>query len=355
MSSDASGAKWVIGAGALMGAAAALLSLLGNPVNTGICISCFLENAVGALGLHDNARMWYARPELAGFFLGSFVSALLRREFQPRSGGAGLTGFGLGMMMIVGSAVFIGCPIKVFLRLAGGDFTAWAGVVGLVAGVWAGLKALGVSDLGYGGKTTRAPTPVALGIVVAVALLALLTFVPGALKASTGGGGALHAPAWISLVAGLAVGFACQGSRFCVTGQVRDMLLTRRPENGLGLAAFFIVALVINLSTGGFNPAYAESPGVHLEWWWSFLGMALTGWAAVVAGGCPFRQIVKAGEGDLDGAMITAGMLLGAMLVETWGLASTSAGTTPQGRAAVLVGLAGLLALSVPRLKAARG
>lgn len=341
--------KWPVGAGLLMGAAAALLAFLGNPVNTGICVSCFLENAVGALGLHNDSRMWYARPELTGFFLGAFLSALARREFSAKTAGSGFVGIGLGMMMIVGSAVFIGCPIKAFLRLAGGDLTAWAGIVGLVFGVGAGIKALGASDLGLGGKRREGSAAAAWGLVAVIAVVAALTFVPGALRESARGPGSLHAPAWISLALGLLVGAACQGSRFCVTGQVRDVMLTKSASAGYGLLAFFLAALAVNAATGAVKVSYAESPGVHLEWWWSFAGMALTGWAAVLAGGCPFRQIVKAGEGDLDAATIAAGMVMGAVLVDAWGLGSTSAGTTAQGRAAILVGFAGLLLLSAFR------
>lgn len=339
--------KWPVGAGLLMGGAAALLAWLGNPVNTGICISCFLENSVGALGLHGESRMWYARPELTGFFLGSFLSALLRGEFRSRQGGSGLGGLGLGIMMIVGSAVFIGCPIKAFLRLAGGDMTAWAGIAGLVFGVWVGIRALGDSDLGLGGKRRDGPAAVPWGLVAVVAVVAALPFVPGVLKESARGPGSMHAPAWISLLAGLLVGAACQGSRFCVTGQVRDVILTKSASSGYGLLAFILAALAVNAATGAVSLAYSDAPGVHLEWWWSFGGMALTGWAAVLAGGCPFRQIVKAGEGDLDAATIAVGMVVGAVLVEAWGLGSTSAGTTPQGRMAVLLGFSGLIGLSM--------
>ena len=62
------------------------LAALGNPENSGICISCFLENTAGSLGLHDNERMQYLRPELAGFVLGAMVSALAFREFCSRGG-----------------------------------------------------------------------------------------------------------------------------------------------------------------------------------------------------------------------------------------------------------------------------
>jgi cell division protein FtsX len=61
--------------GAVMGIAGVLLSYWGNPANTGFCVSCFLENIAGSIGLHGNIRMQYVRPEIIGFVLGSFVMA----------------------------------------------------------------------------------------------------------------------------------------------------------------------------------------------------------------------------------------------------------------------------------------
>ncbi|WP_243689336.1 hypothetical protein [Geotalea toluenoxydans] len=74
---------WIIVVtGALMGTFGVLLSVWGNPENSGICVSCFMENSVGALGFHDNSRMQYLRPELVGFVLGAMVSAAAFREFR---------------------------------------------------------------------------------------------------------------------------------------------------------------------------------------------------------------------------------------------------------------------------------
>ena len=109
--------------GAAVGLAGAGLVLLGNPRNSGICASCFAENVAGALRLHGDPRMSYLRPELPGFLVGATLAALAGRGFQSRSGSAPLVRFFLGAFLIVGSAVFLGCPIKVVLRLAGGDLT----------------------------------------------------------------------------------------------------------------------------------------------------------------------------------------------------------------------------------------
>ncbi|WP_318258322.1 hypothetical protein [Geobacter anodireducens] len=78
----------VVAAGLFLGGLGALLAVWGNPENSGICVSCFMENSAGALGMHDNPRMQYLRPELIGFVLGAAASALLFREFRSRGGGA---------------------------------------------------------------------------------------------------------------------------------------------------------------------------------------------------------------------------------------------------------------------------
>lgn len=345
---------WVLLAGASLGALGSLLAWLGNPPNSGICISCFLENAAGALALHGNARMQYVRPELAGFLLGSAAMAVAAREFRPRWRGAGLAQLGLGFLMILGSAVFVGCPIKALLRLAAGDLTAVPAFVGLGLGIWVGLKLLAqdahaLQGLEGGRPAERPPLLLAALPVVGAAALAALAFVPGALLESTGGGGALHAPRAASLGAGLLLGAVCQRSRFCVTGSVRDFFLTRSAWPLLALVAAVASAAGVDAFTGQFRLGYHDQPGSHLEWVWSGLGMTLVGVAAVLAGGCPFRQIVRAGEGDLDAAAVGAGMLLGAAAVQAWGLAANAGGVPAAGKVATLLGLAALLSLGLRR------
>ena len=54
--------------------------------------------------------------------------------------------------------------------------------------------------------------------------------------------------------------------------------------------------------------------------------MFLVGWLSILIGGCPFRQLVKAGEGDTDAGLVVVGMLIGGGLVQSWGIAATAAG-----------------------------
>ncbi|HEX9874205.1 MAG TPA: YedE family putative selenium transporter [Deferrimonas sp.] len=328
----------VIAAGAFLGALGVLLAVWGNPENSGICVSCFIENSAGALGFHENTRMQYLRPELIGFVLGAAACAAGFREFRSRGGSAPLPRLVSGIFLMVGCAVFIGCPIKLFLRFTAGDLTAVAGVFGLVAGVWAGLKGLGGGvHLGSSREEGRGSGFLVPGFF----LLLLVLFVarPGFLIFSGRGSAAQHAPWLLALGGGALLGALAQRSRFCITGGVRDtLLLGRRSPLLWGLLAFIAAAATLNLATGRFHLGLYGQPGAHLDHLWSFLGMALVGWISVLIGGCPFRQLIKAGEGDADAGLVVVGMFIGGALVQSWGIAATAAGVSLVGKAAVLAG-----------------
>jgi len=330
----------VVASGLLLGVLGVLLSVWGNPENSGICVSCFIENSAGALGLHDNQRMQYLRPELLGFVLGALVSAFVFRDFRSRGGSAPLSRLFLGMFMIFGCAVFIGCPIKLMLRLTAGDLTAVAGVIGLLAGVWVGLKGLahGVEFLPQSrGKANG-------GLLIPGLFILLLLFFlarPAFLLFSAQGGGAQFAPWPMALAVGTGLGALAQRSRFCITGSIRNfMLMGLRVPALWGLLAFVIAALLANLATGRFHPGLYGQPGAHLEYVWSFLGMGLVGWISVLIGGCPFRQLIKAGEGDADAGLVVIGMFIGGALTQSWGIAATASGVPLYGKISILLGLA---------------
>ena len=52
--------------GLVIGVIAALLVLLGNPKNMGLCIACFVRDTAGGIGLHRAAPVQYIRPEIIG-------------------------------------------------------------------------------------------------------------------------------------------------------------------------------------------------------------------------------------------------------------------------------------------------
>ncbi len=330
----------VIASGLCLGLLGSLLAVWGNPANSGICVSCFLENSAGALGMHGNDRMQYLRPELIGFVLGALASALAFREFRSRGGSAPLPRLLAGFFLIVGSAVFIGCPIKLFLRFTAGDLTSLAGVAGLGLGVWVGLRGL-ASGVDLGGPSDQKGGGGILVPLLFALLLAALLLRPGFLLFSRGGSAAQHAPLLLSLGAGLLLGALAQRTRFCITGGLRDtFLMGGRSPLAWGLVAFLTGAVAVNLATGRFQLGLYGQPGAHLEHLWSFLGMGLVGWFSVLVGGCPFRQLIKAGEGDTDAGLVVVGMLLGAGLVQSMGIAATAAGVSLAGKVAVLAGLA---------------
>lgn len=83
--------------------------------------------------------------------------------------------------------------------------------------------------------------------------------------------------------------------------------------------------LVFNIATGGFHLGFAGQPIAHSQHLWNILGMYAVGFAAVLAGGCPLRQLVLAGQGSSDAGMTVLGLFVGAALAHNLGLASAAA------------------------------
>lgn len=345
--------RWgIIGVGAFIGVFAALLQFWGNPGNMGICVACFVRDISGAVGLHRADVVQYLRPEIAGFVLGSLAAALIFKEFRPRGGSAPIVRFVLGMFAMIGALIFLGCPWRAMLRLAGGDLNAILGVLGLVGGIWIGTRFL---KNGYSLGRTQAFASGA-GWVMPVFFTGLLTLMlisplpegadkAGVLFYSLKGPGSMHAPVFISLVVSLIIGFAAQRSRFCTMGAFRDLILFRQIHLFSGVMALVVFAFVTNLIIGQFHPGFDKQPIAHTMHLWNALGMVLAGLAFALAGGCPGRQLFLSGEGDADAGIFVIGMMVGAAFSHNFGLASSPAGVGPHGIAAVIVGLAICLAL----------
>jgi YedE family putative selenium metabolism protein len=348
--------KWLfVVTGAVIGLSGVLLAFLGNPPNTGFCVSCFLENIAGSLRLHDNVRMQYLRPEIIGFVLGSFLMALAKKEFRATGGSSPLLRYFIGILLIVGCAVFIGCPIKMVFRLAAGDLTAVVGVIGLAAGVYTGMKFL---EQGFSlGRPAESAAANGLLIPVLMALLLAALFVrPGFIAISTKGSGAQYAPLYLSLLAGLGIGALAQRTGFCITGGISRLFLwgpkqfTVCPKTtglAMGMGSFFLFALVASLLTGQFSLGLHGQPSSNESYLWNFLGMAMVGFGSVLIKGCPFRQLISAGSGDTDAGAAVLGMLTGAALVQGWGLGGNAEGTPYAGKVAVLFGLCVLFVIGL--------
>jgi hypothetical protein len=292
----------IIAVGAVIGVIAALLQKAGNPANMGICVACFERDIAGAIGLHRAVVVQYIRPEIIGFVIGSLIAAYLSKEFRPRSGSAPIVRFVLGMFAMIGALVFLGCPWRAVLRLAGGDGNALFGIAGLAVGVWIGTLFL---KGGYNlGRTGTEPSSVGwLFPLTMLGLLVIMLFNPqidgepqsGVLLYSLKGPGSLHAPLLISLAAGLAIGLMAQRSRFCTMGALRDLILFKQTHLFGGLVALLVFSFLTNLIVGQFKPGFAGQPVAHTMGLWNFGGMVLAGLAFALAGGCPGRQLFLAG------------------------------------------------------------
>jgi len=348
----------IIAVGAVIGVLAAFLQKWGNPGNMGICVACFERDLAGSVGLHRAEVVQYLRPEILGFVLGAFAAAMGFSEFKPRSGSAPLARFLLGMCAMIGALVFLGCPWRALLRLAGGDGNALFGLAGLAVGV--GLGTL-FFKAGYSlGRTSRQNYGLGLLMPLVIAgLLALRLMYPavpneprsGVLFYSLKGPGSQYAPLAISIVVGLAVGFIAQRSRFCTMGALRDLILFRHWHLFSGFLTLLAAASVTNLVLGQFHPGFSNQPVAHSQSFWNFSGMLVAGLAFALAGGCPGRQLFMSGEGDGDAAVFVFGMIVGAAFAHNFGLASSPAGIGPHGVAAVVVALITCLYIGFANIK----
>lgn len=352
------GGTGIAASGAIMAVIAVGLQYFGNPANMGLCVACFERDIAGALGLHRADIVQYIRPEIPALLLGAFVAAACFGEFKPRAGSAPLARFILGMCAMLGALVFLGCPWRALLRLAGGDLNALTGLAGLITGVGIGTIFF---RKGYSlGRNT--PQRAGAGLIMPalmLGLLALLFIFPqisgegksGVLFYSVKGPGSMHAPVLYALAGALLVGFLAQRSRFCTMGAFRDLLMFRQFHLLIGVFAFVGVAFAINLALGKVNVGFEGQPVAHSAHLWNFLGMLTAGWAFALAGGCPGRQLFMAGEGDADAGLFVVGMLVAAAFAHNFGLASSPAGIGPYGDMAVYVCLTVLFCLSLAHIR----
>lgn len=325
-------------AGGIIGIISVALVLMGNPANMGFCLACFIRDTAGGLGLHRAEAVQYIRPEIIGLILGAMGLSMARGEFSPRGGSSPVTRFFLGFFVMIGCLMFLGCPFRMVLRLAGGDLNAVVGLVGFVAGIVVGVFFL---KRGYSLKRTYKQGQ-GEGIFLPLAQIALLILVvaaPAFIFFTTEGPGAKHAAIIISLAGGLIVGALAQYTRLCMVGGFRDMILFREPKLLIGFCMIFVTALIGNLVLGKFNLGFTEQPVAHNDALWNFLGMLLAGFGCCLLGGCPLRQMVMAGEGNTDSAITYLGLLVGAAFCHNFGLAASGKGPTPNGKVAVIIGL----------------
>ena len=211
--------------GVVIGLLVMLLAMSGNPANMAICVACFIRDAAGALKLHTAAPVQYFRPEIVGFVCGSFLISMATKEYRSTAGSAPMVRFLLGAVMMIGALVFLGCPLRMVLRMSAGDLNAYVALIGFAGGV-----ATGSCFLKKGFSLGRAyETKPLSGAVLPVLLAALLVIgvATGAYAASTEGPGSKHAPLLLALVVALVIGALAQKSRMCFAGSIRDVILMK--------------------------------------------------------------------------------------------------------------------------------
>ena len=237
---------------------------------------------------------------------------------------------------MVGALVFLGCPLRMMLRIGGGDLNAIVGLVGFAAGIGIGILCL---NKGFSLKRTYNLSKCE-GIVypvVNIGFLILLCAAPAFIFFSSEGPGAMHAPMIISIAAGLIVGALAQKSRFCTVSGIRDTVLFKDTSMLLGFVLVIVVAVIGNMIIGTFNLGFEAQPVAHSDGLWNFLGMILVGFGSVLLGGCPLRQVILAGEGNTDSVVVILGFIVGAAVCHNFGLASSVEGPSEYGPAAVII------------------
>lgn len=329
-----------------IGALCAVLVWLGNPGNMGVCGVCFIRDVTGSLAMIEKPRVF--RPEVAGVMLGALAWVVATGRYGARSGSFAATRFFFGLWMAIGALVFLGCPFRMLQRLGGGDLNAAVGAAGFVAGVGIGHF---FERKGYTmGRTQVVAAPVGLvGPGVAAGILFL--FVGRMLKGPPPGSAddPKHAPWLWSLGISAAAGAALSATGFCAVSAARQIFLKRKR---MLLAALCLVAAyaVGSALTGGFKGGLGGQPFAHRDHLWNALAMALVGLCGVLAGGCPVRQMVMAGEGNGDAFMTVCGIAAGSVLAHNLGLVSVAdtpaapGGPTALGMWAVGIGIAVALA-----------
>ncbi len=336
----------IIAGGLIFGIIAVYMVAWGNPANMGICVACFLRDVSGGLGLHRAGVVQYLRPEIMGLVIGAMASALLFREFRSRGGSAPLVRFFLGAFLMIGALVFLGCPVRALLRLAGGDLNALTGLAGLLVGVVIGIYLL---RRGFNlGRATQSSAVAGWILPVAmVGLLVLVIVAPAFIFFSESGPGSLAVSIPVALVVGLAFGIVAQRTRMCFVGGWRDIIMVRDTYLLGGIIAFLIGAFIAAAALGYINFGFADQPVAHSNHLWNFMGLLLVGITATLLGGCPLRQLVLTGEGDTDAGVTVLGILAGAAFAHNFGTASSPAGTGVWGPAAVGIGIVFCLAVGL--------
>lgn len=289
------------------------LTYTGNPKNMGVCVGCFIRDTSGAINLHQAKAFQYIRPEIIGIILGSFaVSLLIREKFSVHL--YPVTYFLGGVFTMTGVLIFLGCTVRVFVRLGGGDLNAVFGLLGMITGIGAGTFFIKKGfSLPEKEKVFESKNYTYIVPAVAVLLFSFLILRPGFISFSEKGIGSQHAPIILALIGGLIIGVLTNYFDLGFNSGFRN-LLTGKTENPQILFPISIVIflIIINYMSKNLNIGFADQPAAHSFQLWNFLGLFIVGWIGALLQGCPLQQLVKSAKGNLNSIFFVAGMFLGA-------------------------------------------
>ena len=90
-----------------------------NPANMAFCIACFIRDTAGAMGIYQAEVVQYARPEIIGLVLGAFIISIATKNISSTAGSSPMIRFILGVIIMIGALVFLGCPLRMVIRDVG--------------------------------------------------------------------------------------------------------------------------------------------------------------------------------------------------------------------------------------------
>ncbi len=328
--------KFIIFTGIVIGLVSLVLVEYGNPANMGFCAACFIRDTSGGLGLQRVAIVQYIRPEIIGLGLGAFLIAVFTKSFKPVGGSLAMLRFILAIFVMVGALVFLGCPTRMILRLAGGDLNALVGLFGFIAGLYIGFyfKKQGFS---LGEEIEIHSSEAFIYPLLNIFLLILLVTAPTFIYFSTVGPASLKAPLLLSLGLSFIVGALAYKTKFCFAGSIAKAIFKKEFKLFFGVFALLVTVLIGNVVLGNFKVSFASQPIAHEDGVFNFLGMLIVGWGSVMLSGCPFRQLIKAGSGNSNSAIVILGFLVGAAFSHNFALAASPKGVGINGQIAVVV------------------
>ncbi len=355
--------KWILITGFLFGITSLLLTVdffdLGgtNPGNMGICSACFIRDSAGFFGLHNVDKLSYLRPEIIGLVTGAFFLSLLTKKFKTGNVSSPVSRFVLGIVMMFGALFFLGCPLRMVLRLAGGDLNALVGLFGLIAGIFVAVmfKNRGTS-LDSDSEETETKEEVMdttymtvfstknfegfiFPVIVLFAFIAAI--VTGKYESST------QAPVWLAFGLAFILGAVAFKARFCTVGAFRNAMFYKSFWLLAGVGVLFTTLLIGNIATGNFNLGFDDQPIAHSEHFLNFIGLFIVGWAATLLSGCPLRQLVRAGSGNINAVITLIGLFIGGGLAHTFSIATSPKGAADNTILAVILSLVILALVSI--------